>query len=50
MLHAFEEKIHPRFPFALLADAVEEFVINGAVFLEIQGEVKQRLGEEAAVV
>ena len=50
MLHAFQKEIHPRLPVARGADAVEEFVIRGAVFLQVEREVEERLGEQPAVV
>ena len=37
VLHALEEKVHPSFPFALAADAIQEFVIHRTVLLEIGG-------------
>src|SRR4029453_5155547 len=50
LLHAFEEEIDPRVPVASGAHPVEQVVIDWSMFLEIEREVEQRLGEQPAVV
>lgn len=44
---AFEEKGQPCLPVAILAHGLEEFVVAGAVLLEIEGEVEQGVAEHA---
>lgn len=39
----FQEEVNPCFPVAVLADAIEQFVVAAAVLLEEQAQLEQRL-------
>ncbi len=42
--------VGPGLPVALGANSVEQFVVNRAVLLEIEAQIQQRLGQQAALV
>ena len=48
--HAFQKEIHPGFPVAGGADAVEQVVIHRAVRFEVEGKIEQRLCKQTTVV
>jgi hypothetical protein len=48
--HAFQKEIHPGFPVAGGADAVEQVVIHRAVRFQVEGKIEQRLCKQATVV
>jgi hypothetical protein len=49
LVDAVEEEGHPGLPVAVAAHAVQEVVVGGAVLLEVQAQVEQRLAEGPGV-
>jgi hypothetical protein len=48
-LHAFKEEGEPRLPVPIAPNAIQEFIVGGAVLLEVEAQVEKRFTQHTGM-